>query len=193
MGWVDLDLLQHQPISQGNSLNLGQPESSCPVHQFEMRTRGQNTEKFADVIEGCSLVRGEGFPAAGGEGDVGEVLGCNSIDILDGLNLHLNPHLNHFSIRRLPKPCFSLSLNSSLKFQMSIELSPWRLKSSPDSLLSSPPWSRHSSRNLDSPPRDILDSTLDRIPLYLLFTQVGLMSHKYSAQRGKREDLKTTD
>ena len=30
-----------------------------------------------------------------------ERLGCNSIDILDGLNLHLNAHLNHRPIRRL--------------------------------------------------------------------------------------------
>ena len=47
--------------------------------------------------------------------------GCNSIDILDGLNLCLNPSLNRRPIWRLPKrihnPCLNLRLNSSLKFQ----------------------------------------------------------------------------
>ena len=55
-------------------------------------------------------------------------LGCNSIDILDSVNLSLNPRLNRCPIRRLPKlvlnPCLKLRLDSSLKFQMSIELHP---------------------------------------------------------------------
>ena len=58
--------------------------------------------------------------------------GCNSIDILEGLNLCLNPRLNHFPTRRLPKcvlnPCLNLRLNSSHKFQMSIELHPRSLE-----------------------------------------------------------------
>ena len=56
-------------------------------------------------------------------------LGCNSIDIFVVLNLCLNPRLNHFPTRNLPKrilnPCLNLHLNSSPKFQMSIELTPW--------------------------------------------------------------------
>ena len=44
-------------------------------------------------------------------------LGCNLIDVLDGLNLHLNPHLNYFPIRRLPKRVLNPCLNSSLKFR----------------------------------------------------------------------------
>ena len=44
--------------------------------------------------------------------------GCNSIDILDGLNPRLNPCLNRRPIWRLPKrvlnPCLNLRLNSSL-------------------------------------------------------------------------------
>ena len=55
-------------------------------------------------------------------------LGRNSIDIFVGLNLCLNPCLSHFPTRRLPKrvliPCLNLRLNSSLRFQMSIELRP---------------------------------------------------------------------
>ena len=50
--------------------------------------------------------------------------GCNSIDILDGLN----PSLNRCPIWCLPKHvlnlCPKLCLNSSHKFQMSIELHP---------------------------------------------------------------------
>ena len=50
--------------------------------------------------------------------------GCNSIDILAGLN----PSLNHRPIWRLPKrvlnPCLNFHPNSSLKFQKSIELHP---------------------------------------------------------------------
>ena len=50
--------------------------------------------------------------------------GCNSITILDSHN----PRLTHRPIRRLPKrvlnPCLNLRPNSSLKFQMSIELHP---------------------------------------------------------------------
>ena len=43
-------------------------------------------------------------PGRGAGGQVSmNVLGCNSIDILDGLNQHLNPHLNYCPVRRLPK------------------------------------------------------------------------------------------
>ena len=40
------------------------------------------------------------------------IQGCNSIDILDGLN----PSLNRRPIRRLPKGVHNLVLNPSLKF-----------------------------------------------------------------------------
>ena len=42
--------------------------------------------------------------------------GCNSTDILDGLNPSLNLSLNHRPIRRLPKHVLNLCLNPSLKF-----------------------------------------------------------------------------
>ena len=45
-----------------------------------------------------------------------DALGCNSIDILDGLNLHLNPHLNnrHILTRTLTIAISSTFLNASL-------------------------------------------------------------------------------
>ena len=42
--------------------------------------------------------------------------GGDSIDILDGLNLSLNPSLNHFFIQCLPKRVLNLVLNPSLRF-----------------------------------------------------------------------------
>ena len=71
----------------------------------------------------------------GGKRTVYNNQGCNSIDILDGLNLSLSPSLNHCPIRHLSKhvlnPCLNPSLNSSLKFQMSIELHPWLINTQP--------------------------------------------------------------
>ena len=50
----------------------------------------------------------------------GRQQGGDSIGILDGLNLSLNPHLSHRPTRRLPKRVLNLvlnpSLNPSLKF-----------------------------------------------------------------------------
>ena len=71
----------------------------------------------------------------GGKRTVYNNQGRNSKDILDGLNPPLNPSLDCRPTRRLPKhvlnPCFKLHLNSSLKFQMSIELHPWCCESHP--------------------------------------------------------------
>ena len=58
--------------------------------------------------------------------------GVNSMDILVGLNPSLNPSINCRPIRRLPKcvlnHCLNLRLNSSLKFQVSIESPPRSLR-----------------------------------------------------------------
>ena len=53
-----------------------------------------------------------------------EEQGCNSIDILDSLDSRLNQSLNRCLPKHVLNPCLKLRLNSSLKFQMSIELHP---------------------------------------------------------------------
>ena len=65
--------------------------------QLGMQVRVRLLDVLVDVVEGLRLEA----PLLVADG---RDLGCNSIDILDGLNLRLNPCLNRRPIRRLPKP-----------------------------------------------------------------------------------------